>query len=339
MNTHSFRLLDTLPDSKKTLILAVCATTALLSIFAQAPSLAREKKLTDVVKNKIEAGEMFLFNGAVHDAIDEFKAAIALDKSSWQAHADLAQALTKIQDFYGAEDEYKEAVALNPKDNNLSSTLATLLYKDQKYAEAAAVFEKIQGAAADRDDVKQMMASCYLNGDKPEKAKALYLQMHERTPKNVDFVLGLAASYFKLGEVDRATKQIDQAIKDGVGDPRLAQLKGEMLETNGNKVAARESYELAIKANANNPEPFVSLGNLNLTEGNFNESSTNFENALKLQPENKDALLGLAYSQEHLGNLQSAAASFKKAASLESDNRKREAIFHHLEESQFANLK
>jgi cytochrome c-type biogenesis protein CcmH/NrfG len=78
---------------------------------------------------------------------------------------------------------------------------------------------------------------------------------------------------------------------------------------------------------------------LNLTEGNFSESSVNFDKALKLQPENKEALLGLAYSQEHLGNLQDAVMNFKKAASLESDDKKREAIFNHLEETQFAKFK
>jgi len=301
--------------------------------------LAREKRLTEVVKDKLEAGEMFLFNGAVHDAIAEFKTVISIDKSNWQAHADLAQALTKIQDVYGAEEEYREAVRLSPADVNLLSTLATLLYKDQKFAEAAEVFEKISGPAGERDDLKLMLASCYLNSDKLEKSKALYLQLHQHSPQNVDFILGLAATYFKLGDREQAVKRIDQAIKDGIADSRLVQLKGEMFENNGNKLAAKESYELAIKANANNPEAFVSLGNLNLTEGNFNESSVNFDKALQLQPENKDALLGLAYSQEHLGNLKEAVANFKKAASLESDDKKRETIFKHLAEIQFAKFK
>ena len=313
--------------------------SVMLLVLLAPPSMAREVKVTEAVKKKIEAGEMYLFNGALHNAIDAFKAAVELDKNSWQAHADLAQALMKVGEPAESEEEYKAAIALNPKETSLSVTLGTVLFKEQKFADAAAVLEKVQGPASTHDDFRNMLANSYAYGGQPEKAKAIYSQLHEHNPKNVDFILGLAASYFKLGKAEEARKQIDLAIKDGLTDSRLVQLKGEMLEDGGNKKAAKESFEMAAESNSNNAEAFISLGNLNLNEGNFEESGKNFTKALKLQPENIEALLGMAYSQEHLGEMQGAVANFKRAASLESDDHKREVIFNHLGEAQFANFK
>ncbi len=71
-----------------------------------------------------------------------------------------AQALTRIQDFYGAEEEYKEA---------------------------ADAFEKIQIPAGERDDLKVMMAPSYLNCGKPEKSKNLYLHPVVATTQHTQF--------------------------------------------------------------------------------------------------------------------------------------------------------
>lgn len=147
-----------------------------------------------------------------------------------------------------------------------------------EYAEArSAAFEELERTTSIGDPIVRSAAERDLF--------RLMEQLTLRVPADVEVRVASAALALRLGDNDRARRELDRALTDQPGHLPAAVLQCRVLCLEGELLGAREVIETAQMLNPDEPELFLALAQVETLEGRFQEAQDLLRTALELGAE------------------------------------------------------
>lgn len=151
----------------------------------------------------------------------------AYDIYSWQ---DLARCQFEAQKLDDCRQTCEMGLAVDPENPLLNFMLGCIQCHNKEFAEAIEHLEimrnfdngklKHDGVILDRQELEQnvtftyeMLATCYIATNNPEKALECYEALANRTPNNPDVYMHMATLELDRGNINDAIDQIDKAIR------------------------------------------------------------------------------------------------------------------------------
>ena len=125
-------------------------------------------------------------------------------------------------------------------------------------------------------------------------------------PQDLRSVVGMAESYYWLGEYDQAEGLALGALSLSRRDPEVLTLSGRISIGLGDLEAARDYFNSALVIEPNRVDAEIGLAELSLAEGRNLDAMLSLERALRIRPEHRKALLSLVLVHEQSGDLETA---------------------------------
>ncbi|WP_240766770.1 tetratricopeptide repeat protein [Paraburkholderia flava] len=230
-------------------------------------------------------GNMLRENGALPDAIDSYRRAVALKRDYAEAHNNLGNALREAGDAAAAMESCATAISLRPGYAEAYNNLGNAL-KDLEQLEAAA-----------------------LSYGKAIEARPDYAEAHN----NLGNVLR------KQGHLDAAIECYRASI---AAAPTLAVAHnslGSALSERGEYRAAIDCFATVAALQPERVDAHNTLGNALNGQGRLDEAVAAYECAIAADPQFPDAYHNLANALRRMGRAQQALALSRKAIALKDD--------------------
>ncbi|MGO9272586.1 MAG: tetratricopeptide repeat protein [Terriglobia bacterium] len=284
-------------------------------------------------------------------AAEEFRAALKLRSSLWNARAFLGMTELRLGDPQGAKTDIEESFQ-HLRDATLQSEagmdLISLYYQDQDLSRALEILKVLQGAHPDDPDLLYTAYRTYTELAARTLAKLAQVgpesaQMHRilaQAQQSQDDFAGAIAQYRKALEIDPALPglhfELGQAILANstdeparqeaekelrlalVEDPRDANseyMMGEIEWLRTKPQDALQHYSEAVRLRPDFVDARVALGKVLTALGRADEALQQLSEAVRLDPQNEVAHYRLAQAYRKLGRTEDAGrevATFKK---------------------------
>lgn len=125
-------------------------------------------------------------------------------------------------------------------------------------------------------------------------------------PQDLSSTVGMAESYYWLGEYDQARALASRALSLSRRDPEVLTLNGRISVGSGDLDAARDYFNSAMAVEPNNVDAEIGLAELALAEGRNLDATLSLERLLRIHPEHQKALLSLVLVYEQAGDFGTA---------------------------------
>lgn len=161
----------------------------------------------------------------------------------------------------------------------------------------------------------------YTDGSYGE-ALELYRAAYKTSPRNIDVLLGVAASSQKLGNQQAALNFYQKVLQEN--PKNVTALAGMMSITaaNANQPELESQLFNLLAQNPNHSHLHFLLGNMYFARTNWQGALNHFAVAVEAQPSNPDYLFNLAVTHDRLGQAQNALRFYQLALQLSSADQK-----------------
>src|SRR5208283_2242804 len=219
-----------------------------------------------------------------------------------------------------AEEQYVAANRLAPNNANVHLNLGALQAKEKKWKEAEQEFETAMQLAPSELAIVTVYADYLISRQQQPKALALVQKFVESNPNNSMGHVALGALEFDLKDVSAAQAQFERAIqidpKNGQAYLRL----GGTYQANRQMDAAIAQYEKALALKPNSAPLLALLGNVYLQKNDLDTARKYYARALEADANFPVANANMAWADAEEGkDLDSALAMAQKAKSAAPD--------------------
>ncbi len=245
-------------------------------------------------------GQSYLMQGKATEILDEMRAdgfapAIGAQIADLRARAYIIQ---KLPD--DAKKEAETALSLQPDMPDALLTMATLKRQQGDFVGAEALADRALKAAPTSVmalDVKGELRAA--QGD-PTGALAMFKKALAARPDDVNALLGEAASFLALDQIEPARHDVDQILARVPNQPAAHYLDALILQRSGKYSEALAALEPAAASLVDILPAQLLLGQLNLRANHVDKAQSYAEHALSLAPASDSAklLLALVYARQ-----------------------------------------
>jgi tetratricopeptide (TPR) repeat protein len=267
--------------------------------------------------------------GDFDGAIREYRAALALDPTNFEARSNLGVALARIGHYEEAIAVYRQALENAPPAaaNHLRMNLALAYYKSGQISEAAGLFDGVQKELPDDLQVTLLTADCYLRLGNFERVIELLSPLADARSGDsaVNYMLGMALirsgnvekgqalvdsilrdsesaeAHFVLGSVafmandyPGAVKQFSKAAGINPDLPSLQSYYGQALLFTGDPEGATAAFRAQLASDPNDYDSNLGLAQILFQRRQTGEARPLYERALRVRPGSAEAAYGLA---------------------------------------------
>jgi tetratricopeptide (TPR) repeat protein len=243
------------------------------------PMQAQETSSTEQLKTHLQRGQVALKANQQEEAANEFRAALRLDPSNAEAHANLGALSFFHGDCKDAEIEFRAALKSAPSLTRASALMAVC---EKRLGEPSAKAD-LTSAFADLKDVRmrtqvgiELADLYYQQGDLGETGSILYT-LSSINPDNVDILFFEQRVYSEL-----ASSTLDKLALLAPDSARMQQLIAEKLINTDDIKNAIVHFRKALAANPRLPGTHFELAEA-LMEGSPNDPKAQTEAASELQ--------------------------------------------------------
>jgi serine/threonine protein kinase/tetratricopeptide (TPR) repeat protein len=243
--------------------------------------------------------------GRCHDATIDFKAAIALKPTPFQAYVDLAQAYQNLRRFDDALETLSRAVERAPERAVLYRARAQLhRLRSENLAAAADLDRAIKKSPADDPALAgdHLERALILDGfGRHAEALAECELATAIDPGRIDIHRARGAILVKLKRYNDAIRSFDVCVAGEKPSATLYEARGLALAYNGTHDRAIADYTLALAKGKRTSSLLAHRGWAYLFSGAAGPAIRDFDEALRLDPSHDRALSGraLAFVQQH----------------------------------------
>ncbi len=300
-------------------------------------------------KQNLKAGDEFLKNNKIEDAIDQYSKALQIEPDNTKAYTQRALAYSRLSKYKEAAEDYDRASVFLPKDENNFFNAAKMYFNVGDYESSLERLKKSLLLKSNYIEALQLKVAVLLNLGRYDEAlaDAKAANRYKETAENF-FYLGLANE--RLGKLDEAEKSYLKAlsIKSDYQEAiiRLADLlrkekKYDLAISYINRAIRQdnksiESYlvrseiyaeQLQYQSSINDISTIILLKpedpEMYFKRGEFYQGYTQHTNAIldfnkviSLQPENAKAYYKRAYSYEQLLQFKEAIKDYEMLAKM-----------------------
>jgi tetratricopeptide (TPR) repeat protein len=267
--------------------------------------------------------------GDFDGAIREYRAALAIDPTSFEIRSNLGAALVRVGQYEEAIAVYRQALENAPPAaaNHLRMNLALAYYKSGQIPEAAGLFEGVRKQLPDDLQVTLLSADCYLRLGNLDRVISLLSPVAAARPgdRAVNYMLGMALirsgnlqkgqalvdsilgesesaeAHFLLGSVVFMAKDYPGAVKEfsnataiNADLPSLQSYYGQALLFTGDPDGAATAFRRQLATDPNDYDSNLRLAEILFKRRQNVEARPLFERALRVRPGSAEADYGLA---------------------------------------------
>jgi tetratricopeptide (TPR) repeat protein len=158
-------------------------------------------------------GKVFLQEGRAGAAEAEFRAAVAIQADSLEAHANLGNALAAEGREDEARAEYAAALAIDPKFAGARYNLGLSLLRSHRLAEAAGQFQEALSLEPGRAQARNSLGLALAGEGRLDEAMEQYEGALKADPGLPEAHLNLGNALFRKGRAEEAVAQYREAIR------------------------------------------------------------------------------------------------------------------------------
>ncbi len=193
----------------------------------------------------------FLDRHLFHDyskARMRYRKAVEARKATPQGMCALASLCFAEGDTAEAIRLLEEAVIKRPDDPHLLALLSRALSRAGRHEEAVAAALRCRTMKGEQPLYDMILAHALLAKGETLGAASAYQRAVKAKPALAGPHIGLAGTYFAMGEVDAAGREAREALAAAPKDPDALYWAGKVAEAKGDAGAAREYYRSALEA-------------------------------------------------------------------------------------------
>jgi tetratricopeptide (TPR) repeat protein len=242
--------------------------------------------------------------------------AVRQNPEAWSAHNDLGGALFNEGAIPEAIAQYREALRLNPDSVYAHLNLGDALTRLGRLPEAIGEYEETVRLRPDWAGFRNNLADALSHAGRLAEARRQYEQALELKPDYPQAENGLGSALFRSGDVGGAMLHFDAALRL---DPNYAEAcnnAGTVLASLNRLPEAMAQFERAIQLKPDYTEAHYSLGNAYYQMNRLPEAIHEYERALQLQPGPAEAHDHLGLLLAAVGRTAEAAQQFEEALRL-----------------------
>lgn len=286
------------------------------------------------------------------EAVKLALAAIAVDRSSIQAHYLLGTLYRASNRPAEAVDEFNEVLKMNPRAVAAQVQLSELNLA-KGFAQPALQFAQDAAKALPRDPAVQLNYAKALaaNGDTTRAdvivkalikyfpkiaavhsaaggialarrdsagARTAFLRARALDPNDVDALVGLVMLDMAAGKTEDAMTRVEEQRKRMPDDARLLLLSGQVQLAAGNLERAEELFSATIRRDPSSLQAYGALAQLYARQGKLPQARASFEEMARKQPNSVGALTLIALLYEAEGNHAEARKRYEHIIQMDS---------------------
>jgi tetratricopeptide (TPR) repeat protein len=220
-------------------------------------------------------------------------------------------------DTDGAVECYRRALAACPRLRNAFERLAAIAIRRRDLAEALRCYECLAEIEPDDVDVLMMLATLYLQANRPLDAIVQFERGLLIEPECTDSALSQTEALESEGMLEEAVSKMRSFIRKYPGIADFHVHLGDLLVRSGDDDGAIEQYKAALELHPRYLEATIKLGTQHLRKARFEDAARSFNKAVELNDRLITAYVGLGVAQHAEGRRHEASATFDLASSLE----------------------
>lgn len=147
-------------------------------------------------------------------------------------------------------------------------------------------------------------------------ALSYYRSLYERSPNNIDVVVGMSRSLRRLGRSTEAEALVERALKTIARNHVLLAEAGKVQLSLGKAMPAIDSLSRAEALGAKAWDIYTALAVAYDRVGMFDQAEARYRKALELSPDNAIVLNNFALSRAQAGDLDQAIENLRRASAL-----------------------
>jgi tetratricopeptide (TPR) repeat protein len=218
-----------------------------------------------------------------------------------------------------AIDRYNQALTIAPQSLNAILGLGRAAVGQGNWGVALGYFERANGLPGGTNDAATQfwLAEALLRNNSYQRAIETYNRSLALQPIFPEALLGLAQTYYALGDPTQAERSVDQALTQRAAYAEGLLFKGKLQQEQGQIDAAIATFGQSISANSRIAETYFRRGVLYLRQTDYNRAVSDLRRATELQPNLAEAFYWLGRSYYAVNTNQQALVAFKRAVTLQ----------------------
>ena len=245
-----------------------------------------------------------------------YRAALALDKTYFDAHFNLANLKAAQGAFDVAFNEYTRAVAVKPDDPEVHLNFGYVLRKSGDREKAIREYALAAKLQPERLETQMSLGALLLEAKHDADAVEVYTKLLEQDPNKGEARLGLGTALYNLGKFPEAVAELTKAAQVLPQSFEAQYNLALALTAAKNPAAAEEAYQAALALRPNNANCLNNLGALQFDQGKFKEAADTFEKAKAANPQLELAYVNRARALAKAGMRPSAVQEWETMTHL-----------------------
>ncbi len=269
----------------------------------------------------LDLAQTSMATGDFATAVQVARQAVQQRPEGYEERIELGRAYLGIAKAAAAEREIELGLNVNETPEG-ESYLALALAEQGRTEASEAHFRRAISMAPDTSAAAARLYTTYLLSRHEEgKALAMLDELAKRWPNNASLEATLAYVALRAGNLDRAQRAAEEAIR---ADPRMVEghmLRAQVAERKQQPAAALAAYAQARRLAPRDPRVLTAIGNLNLAMGKMAQAAEAYQRALDNDPNFAAALGNLAWVEARRGtDLDEALGYAQRARELAPEN-------------------
>ncbi len=258
-------------------------------------------------------GDLYLSQGQLDLAIDNYQEALALDQWWSEARLGLASALIAQEDIEAAVVQLETAVAFAPGVMEAHIALADALVVQGHVDKAQLIFEAVAQNYPASARAKQVLAEHYAAHRQPRAALLVYQEALDRDPGNTTLYLAMSQLWTAQGDAAQAQAVLESGL-NVVSDATdlTTALSTLYLEQNKPEEALAILGQGINRVGENTPL-LLAFGDYAMSRANYDQATAWYEQALEADPDSALIQVAMADLAQHLGNGNVALVHYEQA--------------------------
>ncbi len=249
-------------------------------------------------------------------AIEEFRAALALDPAFVPARVNLGYALLAAKDVAGARTEFAEVRRRDPRNVFALEGFAEIALSEGKADEAVALYAQAAENAPVDPRYPTKAGRILLAAGKTAEGMALLDRALELDPGYLPAFAELAAMHLVKEDYAAAERIYRNAADYAPEDAEAQASHGRLLAIVKDFEAAERRYARAVGLAPSNANYRLEHGRMLQYLSRHEEALAQFEETRRLSPDSADAWMSTANSYRDMGRKEDAVAAYRKYLEL-----------------------
>jgi tetratricopeptide (TPR) repeat protein len=205
------------------------------------------------------------------DALKYLEQCLKINSESDAAYFQMAQIALSLGDENKGKEYALKAYSINNKNYWYLIMLAGTYYKERNIDSTIIFYEKAAKEFPDKEDLKLTLGNLYSEGNKFEKAQAIFESLDKKYGVNEGSTVASVKNLMRAEKYDEAEVKTKELLAKFPDEVLYNGLMAEILRGKGENSKAMEVYNKLIERNPNNPETQLSLCDFLISEKRYEE--------------------------------------------------------------------